>query len=1082
MEVVYSTSNILGYKSGLPELEVTLPLKYPPTSSSTTITNPNDQFHQQTAVSGSFINLESNSLISIISCSILNDLKTIDLTPIEYKRNNLGIRFQNIKIQLPNTIASTTSLSIIRKGENIDLNIIDSKYLFITLQISIESFIQGRTLNLSDFEKWGHISVPYSFELRSSPYIIKSLDELNTIVSLKDGGLLHFQRNEPLSDVKIHTFNEPISFFSGFFGSDKKKELNGISSNSIVDVLQINELLVTLTASKELKLWNLQSRQYLSTTSLFNKKAGETWLTTIPTKYLKLINANGEFFITMFITTNSGDSKKSRFAFKTFKLDNTSLTEQEQFDLQPELPNTLLSSSDVYYHDSTFQNNIWFIQDYEVEYIGKEVLYNILWKSNTSSILVSYRINFDNGSIIEIKASSPNSQVENNELSAYHESDYYIRKIFDSGFYNELIVSTSLSILVSHLNREFGHINTNLRESATTLISSNSDSDPKYLWFKLYSLCEEFRKLSNEALAITSSNNGYITLNANGFGMFRPSHYFESFMHKALSSPDGELIQIFNKFKSALSSKSYHKLYSEILSIQNGFDSEKVNEVFTSILGNKLTDEEINSILNDLSKISDVLEIVHSLVSSSDFQLINELDNVRKLGDFFQDSTFVTFRNIIQQHTAILLDLVILFLICESNDEILRLLNSVVTTLQRYNTLDIIMDTSITAASSGDRGISKINNSLFWSAIVDKDANLDNLIKHSQINDAYDYFFNDILSKDEFIINSVMQLINNKQGQYLQRYFLNKLSRSSAEELFLIGIISLINNEPEIFFETFVNFEKFDNLNIRSIFDLKKNENLRPLLTVLSDEPTKSGYYHELSKLLLTQISNKNSIESNNKLIENSLKFEDLAIKSTDVDDLKEEYYLNVFHNALNISDYNLVQDALVNLSNSSNIKQLFKEFVTKLIQQHKCNLIFPSTNSNTKLYREHFKLIDTIINQIANDTSLNQSLKIYEILFSWRNFGCSTTTNELSGDKRGSCEALYQFIWRYKMEFKNQIFEQDNKIKLKILELYIIILNVLKTFEVEDRWILVQKNDSREILSINNLQKEYFDWLKTID
>ncbi|KAI5959373.1 uncharacterized protein KGF55_005350 [Candida pseudojiufengensis] len=1102
MEVSYSNSNVSGYSYDLPTLDVKLPLKYQSTSPSTSSSiiinsDPNEYFHQQSSTSGQFLTLNSNPFVSLISSSIFNDLKTILITPIDFKQNSLRVKLQNIKIHLPNPISSINCISIIQKDQNIYINLIDSKYLFITLQLSIETFIEGRNLNLSDFEKWGHISVPYSFEMRSQPYILKSIDDLSLIVSLEDGGLLNFYRHEPLSDIKIRNFNEPVSIFSGFFAGDKRTDLNGISSNSIVDVLKIDQLLITLTVSKELKIWNTETSQFLSKISLFDKKSRDVWLTTIPTKYLKLISLNGEHYITVLITTEGGESKKSRFAFKTFKLDGTTLKEQGQFYIQPELPNTLLSTSDVYFHDSTFQNTIWFIQDYEVEYTEDEKLnYHILWKSNTTSILVSYTINFVNGSILEIQISSPTPQ-DDKELSAFHESDYYEREIFDSGFFNDLIVTTSISILSQHLKVEIPKIDTNLKTTANNLINSNSETDSKYLWFKLYSLCKEFKKLSNEVLAITIFGKKYITLNSNGFGVFRHSHYFESFVYKNLSSPDGELIKIFDKFSATLSSKSYHKLYNTILSFQKELNSDYVNDLFKTFIDNKLSNEEINLILIDLSKIPNVLEIIQSLVTIGDYQLINELESYHQLGKFFQYSTFITFKNIIQQHTTILLNLIILFLICEVNDEILKLLNNVVNIIQKYDIFRFILNTNFTTDSNNNKikGLSDINNSLFWSAIVDKNINLKQLINTSQTNDAFDCLYNDILSKDNFIIDSVVQLINQGEGIYLKKYFVDKLSKTNVEELFLIGIISLLNKEPQTFFNIFLDFEKFENINIKLIYDLKKNENLRPLLIILSDYPTKSDYYHELSKILLTQLSNKNSISLNNQLIEISLKFEKLAIENTEDDEKKQEYNLNIFQNSLNISDYELVKESLNNLQNYSHIKNLFKQFITKLIHEHKYKILFPLENSNNKLFLKNFKLIDSILNQIANDSSLNQSLKIYEILFSWRNFGNSASVKEFElgeGDKRGSCEALYQFIWRYKnefqfkLQFENQFNDQDqsnDKLKLKILELYIIILNVLKTFNNKtDQWILVQKNESREIININNLQTEYFEWLKEID
>ena len=73
----------------------------------------------------------------------------------------------------------------------------------------------------------GYISVPYSFELRSSPFLLKCLDNLNLIVSLKDGGLLHFKRDEELGEINVFNFQEQGTLipFLGFSVVGNRKML-----------------------------------------------------------------------------------------------------------------------------------------------------------------------------------------------------------------------------------------------------------------------------------------------------------------------------------------------------------------------------------------------------------------------------------------------------------------------------------------------------------------------------------------------------------------------------------------------------------------------------------------------------------------------------------------------------------------------------------------------------------------------------------------------------------------------------------------------------------------------------------------
>ena len=91
-------------------------------------------------------------------------------------------------------------------------------------------------------------------------------------------------------------------------------------------------------------------------------------------------------------------------------------------------------------------------------------------------------------------------------------------------------------------------------------------------------------------------------------------------------------------------------------------------------------------------------------------------------------------------------------------------------------------------------------------------------------------------------------------------------------------------------------------------------------------------------------------------------------------------------------------------------------------------------------------------------------------------------------GDKRGAIEALYEFITRFRIE--NPTGDVERKVKLKILEIYMIILNLLKSFENnQDQWFLKTNSykettttTRRSIVSLNDLKLEYLEWLKNLD
>lgn len=60
-------------------------------------------------------------------------------------------------------------------------------------------------------------------------------------------------------------------FLVGYLVVKRDIGLGGVSSNSIVDLINLDDYLITLTTSRQLKLWNLAKHQYVSSTSLHDR-------------------------------------------------------------------------------------------------------------------------------------------------------------------------------------------------------------------------------------------------------------------------------------------------------------------------------------------------------------------------------------------------------------------------------------------------------------------------------------------------------------------------------------------------------------------------------------------------------------------------------------------------------------------------------------------------------------------------------------------------------------------------------------------------------------------------------------------
>lgn len=1192
MDLSYARTNITGYKGHLAAQTVMFPLKYPTVLEEYT---PNEQFHRQLANMGNIINLNQihATFIDQISYLLLNDMKTIVFTPLNAQVNNFDLEFQSLKVVLPHEIKSSHCMSVHYEKPQADnegwilVDLIDKNYLFITMRISLTDFIvetsKKNKLSLNTFDQWGKISIPYSFELRSPPAFMKAIDSCNVIVSLKDGGLLHFQRSGHLSDFDVHNFNDPTSMIplnlvSGLFRKGTSNQdivLDGVSSNSVADLIAVNDhILITLTVNKVLKFWNLESHQQSHSPidlkdSKSDLKSDPLWLTSLSAKYLQIVNneSTGKSYLTCYFSTASNTLNNGcnniGLVFKTWEIldygTQIELVSLDRLTFEPQLSDLFIShQSDE--DNLKFTNSMWFVQDFACDIRKDYFNYHILWKSNTSSILVTYKIRFDNGAVESINWSQPNNNTPLSESASYHDSEYYANKVLNSENYDDLIITSATNIFREHIGLESIKFNSNIRELVHETVNkaSKEKQELKLSWYKLDSLCEEFKKVSEESLAFCITNNSTIlSLNVNNISIFRHSHYYEQFYNYKPSSSEGKLGSILDRLSVILSQKTYHKVYQGILKIGTSkMTANDATALYDTILSTKISSDEISLIMRDLESIPDILDVIASLIESRFKEnTLDEAIDARKLntsatiGTLTKLNTISSFRNIKHQHESILLNLSVLFLICEVNEQILLLLNKLIEKLAYYGIVDIVFNTcfeSNNADAIVERSnVSNSENSLFWTGVVNRNLELNNLIKEGRLNEGYDFFYEHIISNyDKFILDIIIELINRGEGLLIKEKFFTKLNESKIIDKFLIGLVYLINNEPLQFFMIFEQHDFFkldndtvkDNLRRTLLKSLSVNPRIKSFLNSIfsdqvngkNDKLQRANYFHALSELSKSQardyhrshhrqkfitptvgtidtFSSSKGPSSNveGEFIQNALRFEKTAVEILkDVDNPEEsiilqtdQYYLNIFEMAISSLNYDLVYECLSNLSSSKNstiydYRDLLGRFINNLMLNHKISIIFPP-NSNG-LYLKHYLLIDSILLDLANnELTLANSLKCYEYLYTWRLFGpASALKSSQLADKRGAAEALYMFITRFKVEQKNlltntvTIVEDIKQYKLKILELYMIILNCLKSFDNdEEKWIIKSKKaGSLSVIKLDELNLEYYEWLRELE
>lgn len=1130
----FGYSSIVGYASHLPLKHVSLPLKYLKEEISA---DSAERFTNNIFSFGGFIDLSSQKghFFCSIQYGIDNDRKTIHLIPILADEvTSLSVQFQRIQIHLPHPVigkgmAVFHFVSLTTDEEPyLVIDIIDESYLLINLKIELSDFLVGNLNNrlvLDSFSEWVNISVPYSFELRSLPFFMEALDAHNIIVSLKDGGLLHFSRPSVLSSVDIFNFSEAYTFLSLTLGSifrnnKSDRVVDGISSNAIVDVVKVSEFqFVTLSARKCLIIWDMRSHKQVSSTIELGKfHTSSSWLTTVPTKYMQVHEIESSRYLSVVYTAEDDSEVTSGFVFQSYRiLPEGLIPDSEEYKFSPEQPST----------SSTTESNVFKIQDFQIpsSLESSTVNYFVLWKSNTYSVLARYDVNIASSAITQVSFSIPHSSLLSDELILRQGDSYYQNMIFNSGHYDKDIVSTALSIFKSKSGRTSGDLSgMSLTQEVRFTITNTSKAigvSTTALWYKLYLICEEFRKLCKESLSLLVRPNFVLTCEAKGVGVYREAHNYESFGRRDTT---GDFAKLLQGLSSKFSANTKRKLVEEIKALSR-ITASDASRLASSYLSSKITGEEVSKIMDEMKNIPFAVKVIDEVINS-DFRdeiALDEHSAVRSgtgYGLFSKLLTVSTFKHIKDSHQSTLLNLFILFLLCEVNETILNFLSAIVQRFSRYAMFEDVFDICFTGSSSKcgieESNVSLLENSIFWTAAVNKYPELLCLIKSKNYNAAFDYYSKIVLGThhEELLLNVILDLLNRNEAKTVKEKFTSTFEINSPLNRFLSGLLSLANNDPSQFFVMMSDYDTFkaigdeDTKNLL-INGLSSNQELKSFLSSIfaksmDDVLTRANYFHELAKL--SKAFSKKSVTvmddstSSKNFMEKSLEFEQRAVKileetgtsSGDVVGFKTILLRNLFEESLELFDFSGAINSLHKLSllvSKSDLKSYFTRLMRILITRREISRCFSA--SKNSLFVENYLLVDNILLELANnDLILSNALRCYEFLYSWRLFGSSTGFRSLNlGDKRGAVEALYIFITRFRLEQENlglssNESEDFKQFKLKVLELYMIIINCLKTFnDAEDRWFVKRDNSQRlGVIDLSELTLEYFKWLKELE
>ena len=1128
-----SQTVVSGYADSLGTVQVRLPLRYPLGDAAA---RPHEQFELRLAHTGRIVLLVAveGTFIDAVACVVLHDRSTIRLTPLLGQPNRLGLKFQLVEVLLPHRALPRCVAVRLGDGPYMVVEAIDENYLFVSVKVGVDDFIclLALAFSLGRFEHWGSILVPYSFELRLAPFSMHLVSPCDLVVLLEDGALLHFRRAAPLANYEVHNFSEPTSILPFNFGWPRRaaEPLGGVAPAAVVDAVALSpSTFAAFLVNKTVRVWDLSThRLALAVIDVRRSKTGPSLrlITSGAARHLEVVRHESQHVLVCHHLEDGG--------VRVSAWPCVDGVPQREVVLTPQPP---------------AGSSAWLVQDFGARMDAGHLHLSILWKTNTASVYS--RQTFDMASAQPLGPAwwslQPWERSVLRTFLPYFDASYYSDKIFNSGYYNENVVKTSLAIFRNHIgfkDLDLSLANLSLRQAILETIG-HDEALAKQNWYKLDLLCEEYKKLGDECLALWSESQWVdsVVLNANSVAVVRPAHRFEC--ANPLVGP------ILAELAVILSTKTYIKVYRQVVEHPE-LDAAAVEQLF-ELLCRKISAEDRSRLVDEFVAVPNVLDELHRILDADDSE--DDTAVAGSCGSLTKLTLLLSFKEIKSCHESTLLGLVVLLAIMEVNEQTLALINEIAGRLATYKLLNTVLDTSYTVNVAGSisgkverNQLSNLENLLFWNAVVAHNPRLNCQISRGDINAAFDLVYSLLCHNyDLFISNVILDLISHDEGDLIKEIFIDRLNLQGTMGRLLIGLVHLISNDSVEFYRAFDSAPlDLKDYAVRSELTtiaqhLQANVHLRQffdtILQIGPDEDVaieRATFYHALSHLATSQSKPMHSrfispvtstfltstdtsawAERHGSLLSASstdtasfkrsaLKFEVRAVEALEAARSGRAaaklatYHLDLFELALALNDYPSIHRALAYLDAHAggdiDMRAIFTRLINHLITTRSILFVFTSPSP---LFSKNYNLVDSILLDMANnELALAHLLKYYEYLYSWRLFGGWGAQLQFSskamGDKRGAVEALYIFITRFRHEQQSlnadgQSFEVDKDIKqyrLKVLELYMIILNVLKSFDnAEDRWIIksADAEDALAVSTLEELNREYAIWLQKL-
>jgi len=1030
------------------------------------------------------LNIESKTIPNKINYRIIKDGNTIVLTPLALN-NNFNVELRTLEINLPDRIRSnclTINQFVNHSDEtSILIDIISEAGMIITIVLKISDFVANNsssTISSKNYQEWCKISNPYGFDIRK-PQILYSYSYDYSIVLLRDGGIIGLKKNLRDFSIEPIVFNDNSYFqslgnlFKPWASKHKfSSENSDLSLKTAIDVTHLDDYLFTVTINKKLRIWSVSKQSLILEKDLTDLISNEKITTNkpffdpSPTKLLELLQIESQGqkhnYLSVFLPFGNG-------FFKILDI-NSSANGVEvsdmgsNFEFEANLP------------DST---TIWLVADFKLvktSNASNSLELWVLWKSNTSSIIQSLKISQD-GSYQWFDVAKSSTKLHKLTDSETW-SEFYLKKIFDSGVYSKEIVTTALSIYENHFIKTGTESDDDenllddlsLRDKVTktigqnVIIDKNYDENLKKQWTRFDTLCKEFQKQSDEPLKlfVDLESSLILVINRSDFSLVRKTSNAELLSdNKSLKISSIEeyddikehlrFLDIISNFKNSISSDVLDNVRNSLIRLVNTTKqprpkAESLAIIYEENLNNKFNPANLSSLVEELSTFDNIFKIIQDLLDLQS-TIPNQGLTKGKLTNFGISLVLKTLKDVLLVNQEILFDLLILLLVLEfdNKDELESLLSIILPIFQTYQAIEttFLINFNIHTNKLELDEASVLENSLVAKILEQKFPD-GFLVTGSNLNQFINHHIIPFINSVDFMYSIISYLISNDLAPLLYSHYLQFYGDTPI--FTLLRAITYLKTDQSF------KAEKILLKNAEQIIRYRLTAAEKEIFTPIEDytvffHTSLSKFYMNLSILFLNSFHFQSALKFINLSISNNFNNE------FDNKYLEEKYY-TLFTIAIELSNFEIATIALNNIKDHKKKSEAYDRFIYKLYK------IGEIRRLNYYDFKQDFNMVDSILLSKAQSShnDLKKSLFFYQVLYSFR----------LKYKKyRSALEALYEFI-------NDKKSEDDESLKLTIVELYSTILNLLATLPKDEQWIITRINEEEnDVLNYEQLREQ---------